>query len=135
MLLDGYTSALALALGASQGTVQRVELEAAQTGAVDRARRCAALAVAAAGGIHDEIVTPRCAPAWLDRVSYNQQGEWQWRIFCTESESNRPWMRSTRHWLRAKAWPAGGRTTRKGKAKSAECSSSASAPAAPRSAA
>ena len=66
LLADGAawsTSALALALGASQRTVQRalVELDAGRQGALDRPRPGAPLAVAAAGGIHDDLVTPRCA--------------------------------------------------------------------------
>jgi hypothetical protein len=70
LLADGAawsTSALALALGASQRTVQRalVELEAAgRVRSIGRAR--AALAVAAAGRIHDDLVTPRRAAAWVD---------------------------------------------------------------------
>ena len=71
LLADGAawsTSALALALDASQRTVQRalVELEAAATRALDRARACAALAGAAAGRIHDDLVTPRFAAAHVD---------------------------------------------------------------------
>ena len=71
LLADGAawsTSALALALGASQRTVQRalVELRGRRTGALDRARARAALAVAAAGRIHDDLVTPRRAAARVD---------------------------------------------------------------------
>jgi DNA-binding IclR family transcriptional regulator len=70
LLADGAawsTSALALALGASQRTVQRAlgELEAAgRVRSIGRART--ALAVAAGRAIHDEFVTPRRAAARLD---------------------------------------------------------------------
>ena len=37
-----------------------------RTGALDRTLARAALAVAAAGRIHDELVTPHCASAWVD---------------------------------------------------------------------
>ena len=71
LLADGAawsTSALALALETSQRMVQRalVELEARRTCALDRARARAALAVAAARGIHDDLVTPCCAAARVD---------------------------------------------------------------------
>jgi DeoR/GlpR family transcriptional regulator of sugar metabolism len=66
LLSDGAawsTSALALALGASQRTVQRAlaDLEADGPGALHRPGAGAALAGAAAGGIHDDLVTPRFA--------------------------------------------------------------------------
>ena len=66
LLADGEawsTSALALALGASQRTVQRalVELRNRAPRALDR--RAAPLASAAARRIHDDLVTPCCAVA------------------------------------------------------------------------
>jgi DNA-binding transcriptional MocR family regulator len=70
LLADGAawsTSALALALGASQRTVQRALVELEATGrvrSIGRART--ALAVAAAGRIHDDLVTPRRAAARVD---------------------------------------------------------------------
>ncbi len=71
LLADGVawsTSALALALGASQRTVQRalVELEARGPRALDREGAGAALARAAARRIHDDLVTPRCAAGRVD---------------------------------------------------------------------
>ena len=68
LLADGAawsTSALALALGASQRTVQRalVELEAAGRVRSIGAGARAALAGAAARGIHDDLVTPCRAAA------------------------------------------------------------------------
>jgi DNA-binding transcriptional MocR family regulator len=71
LLSDGAawsTSALALALGASQRTVQRAlaELEAeGQVRAIGQARG-APLAGAAAGRIHDDLVTPRFAAACVE---------------------------------------------------------------------
>ena len=66
-LADGESwssSALALALGASQRTVQRAldELAAGRQGAVVRPGARASLDDAAAAGIHDDIVTP-CSAA------------------------------------------------------------------------
>src|SRR5262245_9944191 len=40
-----------------------------RTGALDRAGAGPSMAVATAGGIHDDLVTPRCAPARVDFVS------------------------------------------------------------------
>ena len=71
LLADGAawsTSALALALGDSQRTVQRalVELEGEGRVRADRPGARAALAGAAAGRIHDDLVTPCCAAARVD---------------------------------------------------------------------
>ena len=65
-LADGESwssSALALALGASQRNVQRAldELARRRQGAVLRARPRAALDDAAGAGIHDDLVTPGAA--------------------------------------------------------------------------
>ena len=71
LLADGAawsTSALALALGESQRTVQRAlaDLEAAgKVRAIGRARSQRWLS-AAAGRIHDDLVTPACAAACLE---------------------------------------------------------------------
>ena len=71
LLADGAawsTSALALALDTSQRTVQRalVELEAAKrVRSIGRARAQRWL-IAAARGIHDDLVTPCFAAGWLD---------------------------------------------------------------------
>ena len=70
-LADGEawsSSALALALGASQRTVQRA-LELAgggRQGAIVRPRPGAALDDPAGAGIHDDLVTPRAAAGRLD---------------------------------------------------------------------
>jgi hypothetical protein len=70
LLADGAawsTSALALALQASQRTVQRAlaNLESqGQIRAIGRARKT--LAGAAAGRIHDDLVTPSRAAAWIE---------------------------------------------------------------------
>ena len=74
LLSDGAawsTSALALALGDSQRTVQRAlaELEAAGRVRSIGPRARAALAGAAAGRIHDDLVTPRRAAARVELVS------------------------------------------------------------------
>ncbi len=66
LLADGEawsSSALALALGASQRTVQRAldALAASRQGAIVRPGPRAALDDAAAAGIHDNLVTPRPA--------------------------------------------------------------------------
>ena len=68
LLSDGAawsSSALAMALGASQRTVQRalVELEAAGTGALYRTGPRPTMAGATARRIHDDLVTPCYAPA------------------------------------------------------------------------
>ena len=65
-LADGESwssSALALALGTSQRTVQRAldSLAAAGQGAVVRPRASASLDDPARAGIHDDLVTPRSA--------------------------------------------------------------------------
>ena len=72
-LADGESwssSALALALGASQRTVQRAldALAASRQGAVVRPRPGAALDDAAGAGIHDDLVTPRAAAERLGCV-------------------------------------------------------------------
>jgi DeoR/GlpR family transcriptional regulator of sugar metabolism len=65
LLADGESwssSALALALGASQRTVQRaLDALAGRQGAVVRPRASASLDDPARAGIHDDIVTPRSA--------------------------------------------------------------------------
>jgi hypothetical protein len=71
LLADGVawsTSALALALGDSQRTVaaRARRARSRRPRPLDRAGARAALAGAAAGGIHDDLVTPRCAAGRVD---------------------------------------------------------------------
>ena len=66
LLADGESwssSALALALGTSQRTVQRAldSLGGGRQGAVVRSRASAPLDDPARAGIHDDVVTPRSA--------------------------------------------------------------------------
>ena len=69
LLRDGEawsSSALALALGASQRTVQRsLEELTAWQGAGDRPWAGASLDGAAGAGFPDNLVTPGCAARWL----------------------------------------------------------------------
>ena len=71
LLADGAawsTSALALALGRqpAHGPARARRARGRRPRALDRARARAALAGAAAGRIHDDLVTPCCAAAWVD---------------------------------------------------------------------
>ena len=96
LLADGESwssSALGLALGTSQRTVQRAldELAARRQSAVFRARPRAALADAAAARIHDGLVTPHCAGVGLASPHDKFKSRHRSRVRAVRRRRRRAW--------------------------------------------